>query len=141
MNYGFDGSFEKDRDLAVFESTFHEVESKYRGSTSIDEFYESGKKGIGFWMITDPKTTKIVEFEYSVPITKEYSFYFQKQPGLDWKNFKFVINGKEKITVQNRALNIVESSVLNNLNRIGDLYVFDEVLKKDFEVKIKFKNQ
>ena len=70
-----------------------------------------------------------------------YSFYFQKQPGLDWKNFKFVINGKEKITVQNRALNIVESSVLNNLNRIGDLYVFDEVLKKDFEVKIKFKNQ
>lgn len=126
VNYGFDGSFEKDRDLSVFESGFSAA-----GFPGVDSLEESGKKGIGFWMITDPGKTKKIEFEYSVPVNSEnYSFYFQKQPGLDWKNFSFSmeISGGYVIT-----------DATAGLNRIGDFYTIDELLKKDFELKMEFK--
>ena len=129
------GGFEKDRDVALFESGFYAS-----GFPGVDMFEESGKKGIGFWMITNPKTTKKIEFEYSVPLNKgilsdkmpllDYNFYFQKQPGLDWKNFKFKIADSKDYTI---------GGTVPELNRIGDLYLVDEVLKKDFNIKIKLK--
>ena len=84
-------------------------------------------------MITDPDKTKEVVLEYSVPFNydqdKLYNFYFQKQPGLDWKNFKFVL---KKLDGQR----VLDSSPA--LNKIGDLYMFEEELKKDFAATIKF---
>lgn len=128
MNYNYDGSFEKDRDLAIFESGFYA--DKFAG---VDRFEESGKKGIGFWMITNPGTTKKIEFEYSTPLSgSNYSFYFQKQPGLDWRNFTLKIN---------ESGNYVLSEAMPQLNRAGDVYIYDELLKKDFELKIKLKNK
>ena len=92
-------------------------------------------------MITDPGQNKKVEFEYSVPLTgktcltglacsENYSFYFQKQPGMDWKNFKFTVRGSGDIKL--------EGSV-PELNKIGDLYMLETELKKDLEVNINFK--
>ena len=129
------GDFEKDRDLTVFEDSFYP--DKFPG---VEKFEESGKKGIGFWMVTEPGTTKKIEFEYKVPLydkgtlsgPNEYSFYFQKQPGLDWKNFSFSINQSDDYDL---------ASIEPQFNRIGDLYIFDEVLKKDFEIKTKLKEK
>lgn len=123
----FGSGFSEDRDIKILESTIY-----HDPALNIDLYSESGKKGIGFWMLTEPGTTKKVEFEYRVPLTDTsggYSFYFQKQPGLDWKNFKFVINDSDK--------NIADLSPV--FNRIGDLYMFDTELKKDLEIKLKFK--
>jgi hypothetical protein len=116
-------SFEKDSDLEHYESGF-----SFDKKLGTDRFQEKGKQGLGFWMVLDPGTSKKVVIEYTVPLAgSDYSFYFQKQPGLDWKNFTFVINGKN-----------VESS-FPELNKIGSSYIFDEELKKDIELKIKLK--
>ena len=77
--------FEKDSDLAEFESGFY-----FDETMGVDRFEEGNKNGVGFWVVTDPGKVKTVILEYSTPInTNQNSFYFQKQPGLDWKNFKF----------------------------------------------------
>lgn len=131
INYSIEGDFEKDRDLAVFESSFYK--SEFPG---VDKFEESGltgqaKKGIGFWMTTDPGVAKKVEFEYAVPVSgNDYNFYFQKQPGLDWKNFSLKLNGLSDYQV-------VESS--SAMNKVGNIYLIDEELRKDFELKLKLK--
>ncbi|MDP3697516.1 MAG: DUF4012 domain-containing protein [Candidatus Taylorbacteria bacterium] len=131
----FGSGFSEDRDLKLLESTIY-----HDPSLNIDIYEESGKKGIGFWMITEAGTTKKIEFGYSVPLTGptcvntgrtcEYSFYFQKQPGLDWKSFKFSINGSG-------GQSVIDSSPV--FNQIGDLYMLDVELKKDLEIKLKFK--
>jgi len=141
INYSIQSGFEKDRDLAIFESGFYG--DKFTG---VDKFEESGKKGIGFWMITDPSTTKQIEFEYKMPLLNkgilsgllglsgrnDYSFYFQKQPGLDWKNFNLKLNKSDDYVI---------TSVIPELNKVGDIYIFDELLKKDFELKLKLKEK
>jgi len=138
INYNSQFGFEHDPELKKYESGFYLDET-----LGVDKFEESGKRGLGFWMITDPGTTKAVEFEYTVPLltgktcliglacseSGDYSFYFQKQPGLDWKNFKFSIQEPE-------GLSIISSSPL--LNRIGDLYILDTEIKKDLNINIKF---
>ncbi|MDP3697868.1 MAG: DUF4012 domain-containing protein [Candidatus Taylorbacteria bacterium] len=89
---------ERDKDLAKFESGFY-----FDESNRVDRFEESDKNGIGFWMVTDPGDTKTVVLEYSSPLRRrdgEYSFYFQKQPGLDWKNFKFKWNGSYLVNME-----------------------------------------
>ncbi len=126
-------SFEKDKELERYEGGF-----SFNKLLGVDRFEESGltgqvKQGIGFWMVIDPGTTKKVEFEYSVPLPQggtSYSFYYQKQPGLDFKNFKFTFNnaGDKQII-----------STMPELNRIGNTYVFDGELKKDMEIKINTK--
>lgn len=84
----YDDSFERDSDLENFESGF-----VFDGGFGIDRFAESGKQGIGFWLITDPGETAAVELEYEVPVFDErYGFYFQKQPGLDWDNFQYMFS-------------------------------------------------
>ena len=101
------------------------------GFSKIDRFDESGKNGLGFWMITEPSETKTVEFEYSVPFEgDDYSFYFQKQPGLDWKNLVYQVAKPDYFDIK---------EVTPTMNKIGETYVFDGVLKTDFSVKIKFK--
>lgn len=132
ISYSLQSNFEKDRDLVVFESSFYSDNSPagWAGFQGVDKFEESGKKGLGFWMITEPGESKEVQLEYSVPLLgSDYNFYFQKQSGLDWKNFNFKLNSSDDYS-------IIET--LPSLNKIGDLYVFDEVLKKDFELKAKF---
>ena len=128
MSYNSQFGFEHDAELSRYESEFY-----FDKAMGIDKYEESGKKGLGFWMITDPGTTKKVEFEYSVPFDfvqgKSYNFYFQKQPGLDWKSFKFSVQDP-------RDLNITGSFPL--LNRIGDLYMLDTKIKKDLNINIKF---
>src|SRR3989344_4899961 len=124
MDYNTQSDFEYDNDLKKYESGFY-----FDKTLGVDKFEESNKKGIGFWMIIDPGTTKTVEFEYSVPLKTDYSFYFQKQPGLDWKDFKFSIQ-------EPKDYNIVSSSSL--LNRIGDLYMLDKELKEDLELTLSF---
>lgn len=122
----YDGGFVEDRELKLFESGFY-----FDKKMNIDKYEESGKRGIGFWMITDPDETKTIKFEYSVPLTgNDYNFYFQKQPGLDWKNFKFIIeNSGDK--------EVVDSSPV--LNKIGDTYIMEETLKKDFNIEVRVK--
>ena len=78
--------FEKDKELVKYESGFY-----FDKNSGVDRFEESGKSGVGFWMVTDFSMTKTVVLEYSTSVSE--SFYFQKQPGLDWKNFKFKLNG------------------------------------------------
>ncbi|MDO8496175.1 MAG: DUF4012 domain-containing protein [bacterium] len=133
MNYSLQGDFEKDRDLTIFESSFHseDLPNMQGGFSKIDRFDESGKEGLGFWMITEPGETKTVEFEYSVPFDEDdYSFYFQKQPGLDWKNLVYKVTEPGYFDIK---------EITPTMNKIGETYVFDEILKKDFSAKIKFK--
>lgn len=125
----FGSGFSEDRDLKALESTIY-----HDPVLNIDVYKEpdlSGqtRQGIGFWMITDPASTKKVEFEYTVPVSDDYSFYFQKQPGLDWKNFKFVLNSHD-------GKRLIDASP--ELNKVGDSYVFDDMLKKDLQIKLKF---
>jgi len=88
--------FEKDSDLAEFESGFY-----FDETMGVDRFEEGNKNGVGFWVVTDPGKVKTVILEYSTPInTNQNSFYFQKQPGLDWKNFKFKWNGQYLINTE-----------------------------------------
>ncbi len=127
-NYGLVGNFEKDADLTKLESSFYE--SPFRG---VDMFQESGKKGIGFWMLTQAGTAKTVELEYSTPLDNQsgfYGFYFQKQPGVTWKDVNFNLTLPEN-------LNVIDSS--SNLNHVGNLYTFEDVVNKDVEFKVKFK--
>ncbi len=133
MNYSLQGDFEKDRDLTIFESSFHSEDllNTQGGFSKIDRFDESGKEGLGFWMITEPGETKTVEFEYSVPFDgDDYSFYFQKQPGLDWKNLVYQVHEPDRSNIK---------EMTPTMNKIGETYVFDEVLKTDFSAKIKFR--
>jgi len=132
INYSLQGDFVKDRDLTIFESNFSSdnLPNLEGGSSRVDRFNESGKNGLGFWMIIEPGESKKVQFEYSVPFNysqdESYKFYFQKQPGLDWKNFTLKLKGVEI------------SETMPIMNKVGDLYVFDEILKKDFEATVKF---
>ena len=129
INYGL-GGFSENSDLKRLESSFYVDKS-----LGVDRYEESGKQGIGFWMITDPGKTRKVEFEYSVPISRseaprnEYSFYFQKQPGLDWKDFKFVLN----------SAGISAGETPQLLNRIGDKLIYQDNLSKDFQIDLKLK--
>ena len=61
-----------------------------------------------------------------------YSFYLKKQPGLDWKNFNLKLNKSDDYVI---------TSVIPELNKVGDIYIFDELLKKDFELKLKLKEK
>src|SRR3989344_2005905 len=136
LNYKNYPDFVADGDLKKFEAGFYNSEFK-----GVDRFTELDKQGIGFWMIVDPGATKKVEFEYSFDYkghlcndkdalcNGEYGFYFQKQPGLDWENFRFVFNN-DRWVVDNDGL---------NWNIIGDKYILDEELKKDLEINLKLK--
>lgn len=125
MNYSLAPDFQKDKDLADFESTF--FNSQFDGVT---RFSEENKDGVGFWMVVGPGKTKTVTLEYRVPLYNkegDYSFYFQKQPGLDWKKFRFTVNGNE-------------ATVLSpEISRISDTHFIEQELRKDLEIKIKLK--
>ncbi len=122
----YNSDFTEDEELKLFESSFY-----FDKNTNTDKYEESGKKGIGFWMIANPGETKTVDLEYAVPINGDvYNFYFQKQPGLDWKNFKFIIEKPEDA----KTLNLLPA-----LNRVGNKYIFDEILKKDFKIEVQLK--
>ena len=122
----YDKSFTEDSDLNFVESN-----SYFDKKLGVNKYEESGKKGLGFWLVTDPGKTKKVELEYSVPFFgDDYAFYFQKQPGLDWKNFKFMIKQSNDRQILNA------SSVLS---KIGDTYMTEEILKKDFVAGIQLK--
>lgn len=124
IDYGLAG-FSKDGDLERFESSVF-LDKNF----NVDKYEESGKQGIGFWMVAEPGTEKKVELEYTVPFGGgNYSFYFQKQPGLDWRNFSFRMNTDGRVVTEATPA----------LDRIGSLYMREGELKKDFEVKIKFK--
>lgn len=128
LNYSIQKDFEKDRDLSVFESSFYS--SNFAGA---DKFEESGKKGIGFWMLTDPKTSKKIEFEYAMPLSnQDYSFYFQKQPGLDWKNFTFKIDNSGNYEPANSSI---------ELSKLGGVQIYEELLKKDFVIDMSLKKK
>ena len=133
INYSLQGEFEKDRDLTVFESSFfpNNLPDSTGGFSRVDRFNESGKNGLGFWMITEPGESKEVQFEYSVPFEgSDYSFYFQKQPGLDWKNLVYKVSEPGNVGIKD---------ITPAMNKIGETYIFDEILKKDLEVTVKFK--
>jgi hypothetical protein len=124
MNYSI-SAFNKDADMARFESGFN-----FDPSLKIDRFEEAGRQGIGFWMIVDPGETKKIEFEYAVPVSEsEYSFYFQKQPGMDWKNFKFIFEGNNKI-----LKSVPEFSM------VGNRYILEKEIKEDLRFDLKFDN-
>ena len=126
MDYNSQFGFERDSELSKYESRFY-----FDKILGVDKFEESGKNGIGFWMITDPGTSKTVEFEYATSIPDgDYDFYFQKQPGLDWNNFKFSIQDSENLSI---------ADSFPPMNRIGDMYILDAEVKKDLEINIKFK--
>lgn len=80
--------FKKDDDLAKFEE-----ESYIDQETGVTIYKEAGKKEFGFWMIINPGETKIIDLEYTVPLTDEnYQFYIQKQPSLNINDFKFYLD-------------------------------------------------
>ncbi len=64
-------------------------QSGIANTNGVTTYKESGKSEFGFWLITDPGTTKTVKLTYRVPnIVKNstYDLYFQKQPGLILKD-------------------------------------------------------
>jgi len=107
VDYSEDG-FVTDSDLSKLETGF------YSSQTRVDTYSESGKTGFGFWMITDPDKTKVVELEYTVPLVQDnndaYNIYVQKQPGLDVKNFEF---------------------------KVGDAYIYNGEFDRDLELRYK----
>lgn len=79
--------FKRDEDLVRLEETSH-----YDSETGVTIFEESGKREYGFWMIVNPGETKSVSMEYLVPQNSnggDYELYIQKQPGLEYKSFRF----------------------------------------------------
>lgn len=124
INYAFQPDFVTDGELKKYESGFYQ--SNFRG---VDRFTESGKQGIGFWMVTDPDSSKKVEFSYSTPLTDdgEYMFYFQKQSGLKISNFR--------VALPNLEGKITEST--DDFNVIGNSYILDKELKDDFYYEVK----
>jgi hypothetical protein len=85
-----DRDFITDYDLKDFEGGFHEDEAN-----GVDIFSESGKKGVGLWLIVDPGRYKTVTLKYETsfnPELEEYSLYIQKQPGVILQDVNLTFN-------------------------------------------------
>lgn len=122
-----ESGFKRDEDLVRFEE-----KSYYDSETGVTTYEESGKLEYGFWMITNPGETKTIELEYGVSgkaAGKEYTFYLQKQPGLEFK--KFTLNLISDIA------EIGQSSV--ELKKTDGRYTFSGKLDSDFPIKVIFK--
>ncbi|MEX2090926.1 MAG: DUF4012 domain-containing protein, partial [Candidatus Paceibacterota bacterium] len=119
--------FKRDEDLVRFEE-----KGNYDGETGVTIYEESGKREYGFWMIINPGETKSIELEYRVPgksAGKEFEFYVQKQPGLEFKKFELnLISG---------VTEIAESSV--ELKKGEGKYTFSGKLDRDLPIKVIFK--
>jgi hypothetical protein len=125
INYEGTG-FATDQDLARYESSYN-----YNSESGIWEFTESGKKGFGFWLITDPGRSKSVELKYEVPLDEDkYSLYVQKQPGIVLENFEAVIH-------KPRGRSVVSFSP--NLNKLGDILGYSAPLGQDVILNASFK--
>lgn len=119
--------FKHDEDLVRFEE-----KSNYDNETGMTTYEEAGKKEYGFWMLLNPGETKAIELEYRVSgkaAGKEYEFYMQRQPGLEFKKFTLnLISGAEEIG---------QSSV--ELKKGDGRYTFSGKLDRDLPVKVIFK--
>lgn len=119
--------FKRDEDLVRFEE-----KSNYDSETGVTIYEEAGKREYGFWMILNPGETKVIELEYRVlgkADGKEYEFYIQRQPGLEFKKFTLdLISGTAEIG---------QSSL--ELKKGGGRYTFSGKLDRDLPVKIIFK--
>lgn len=102
-------------------------------STGVTTYRESGKGEFGFWLITDPATTKTVRLQYRVANVlknKTYELYIQKQPALKVKNFSFTMQRPEGM--------IPEASA--PLLTLKDAkYGYSAALENDLKVKVNFK--
>ena len=123
------GNFVRDEDLEKFES--NSIKSVLPGVTL---YKESGKTEFGFWLITDAGKSKTVEFEYVVPSIyskDDYSFYVQKQPGLEVSDFEFTIQGPS-------GKELAGSS--RQFEKEGGFYSFtSDKFEKDMEIKTQFR--
>lgn len=125
INYK-NSKFVHDEDLKKFEAGFN-----YDPSSGVSLFSESGKKGFGFWMITDPGKTKTVELRYAVPIEEEgYSLYIQKQPGIVLKKFEIVMRGPDGKTA---------ASFSSLFNKVGSVFEYSSPLEKDVILNASFR--
>jgi hypothetical protein len=108
-----------------------DLESSVVSQRGVDVYEESGMTGFGFWLITNPGDAESVELEYEVPVnlSQEYGFYVQKQSGVYWDNFNWILKSDD--------LEIKDSSPV--VDRIGDVYIVEGNLETDFEASILFK--
>ena len=125
MNYA-KMDFARDADLSALEATYSTDAAK-----GVTVFRESGKTGFGFWMLTDPGEIKTVELTYTTPAPQipEYSLSVQKQPGLELRNFEFVLRPPVGARV--------ERSV-PELQNIGDQYIVNGKLDRDVALTVRW---
>lgn len=118
--------FSTDPDLARLEDTFK------NGTNGESVYEESGKTGFAFWMVNKPKETKTVTLTYSIPqnlVTKNYSLYIQKQPGLVVPNFDYSVFSTEAFGIKSS-----NPALSNSLSK----YTLNTSLEQDLPLKIEF---
>lgn len=125
INYS-KSKFSTDPDLARLEATFKP------GANGEYTYSESGKTGFAFWMVNKPKETKSIVIKYSIPqnlVSKDYSLYVQKQPGLVLSGFDFTL-------FSSQAFAIKSSTPL--LSNVSGRYSLNSSLKMDLPISIEF---
>ena len=120
--------FKKDPDL-------EDLESAQKNVNGIKEWEENGKKVFGFWLVIEPKTTKIVTIRYKTNTTKnnnsiDYSLLVQKQPG---------VKSKVNVSIDSDRDLTLTGKFPESLNTIGDTLVMDQVFEKDILIGAQFK--
>lgn len=122
------GGFVRDDNLVKFETS-----GTTDVSSGVTTYRESGKKEFGFWLITDPGSSKTVRLQYRVPNAlagKTYEMYIQKQPALKVKDFTFTMQKPEGLVPEASAplLSLKDSK-----------YTYSASLENDLAVKVNFK--
>lgn len=121
-------AFVQDEDLARLERS-----GAKDPATGVVVGEEADKTSFGFWMITEPGDTKTVELEYSVPAAlakSDYQMTIQKQPGMEFKHFKFSLTPAEGLMV---------GATEPALHQSGGSYILTGALEKDLHLTIQFK--
>lgn len=120
--------FVRDEELVKFETS-----GTTDTITGVTTYRESGRKGIGFWLITDAASSKTVQVTYRVPNAlkdKTYELYVQKQPALKVKNFTFSMQRPEGLLPDASAPVLTEKD---------SAYTYSAPLENDLAVKVNFK--
>lgn len=120
-----DGNFRIDKELESYEA-------QARKERGIKTFSEAGKTVFGFWMMTDPGTTKKVTIKYLTPVKvrdDSYALYVQKQPGTQDKlNFNFVLPKEAQVIFRHP----------DNLQAVNGNMVLDSDLKTDRSIGVQW---
>lgn len=131
INPIIDYSSLENRQIFVSDPDLKRYEFEAINRKGIKVFKESGKKGFGFWMLTDPQETKTVTLKYKSPITTEdgeYSMIIQKQSGTvaDKLRFSFVPPNDKQIIFR----------YPQEIQYVNDSFILDSNLSVDREIEI-----